>query len=169
MSASFQNSVVSSLPTIFEVVFKPIQKSYQKVIGLNIVFIFLLTLGLAFFLDSKSLFEFSELPFGIYSLVTVLFSGIFFLKAISFKTRKYLLREKDISYKNGLFFKKLTTVPFHRIQHIEIDQGPFSRLFNLVSLSVFTAGDSSDDLKIRGLLKEEAAQIKEYISSQIDG
>ena len=42
-------------------------------------------------------------------------------------------------------------------------------MFHLVSLSVFTAGDSSDDLKIRGLLKEEADQINDFISSQIDG
>jgi membrane protein YdbS with pleckstrin-like domain len=39
----------------------------------------------------------------------------------------------------------------------------------LVSLSVFTAGDSSDDLKISGLIKEEAQQIKEFISNKIDG
>ena len=80
-----------------------------------------------------------------------------------------MVREKDISYKKGVFYKKITTVPFNRIQHVEIDQGPISRFFNLASLSVFTAGDSSDDLKVNGLLKDEAQQIKEYISNQIDG
>lgn len=169
MSDSFQNSVINTFPTIFEVVFKPIQKSYLKVILLNITFVFLLTLGLVFFLDSNELFEVSEFSFAIYIIITALFAVIFFLKIISFKTRKYIVREKDLSYKSGLLFKKLTTVPFNRIQHIEIDQGPFTRMFHLVSLSVFTAGDSSDDLKIRGLLKEEADQINDFISSQIDG
>ena len=153
MSDSFQNSVINTFPTIFEVVFKPIQKSYLKVILLNITFVFLLTLGLVFFLDSNELFEVSEFSFAIYIIITALFAVIFFLKIISFKTRKYIVREKDLSYKSGLLFKKLTTVPFNRIQHVEIDQGPFTRMFHLVSLSVFTAGDSSDDLKIRGLLK----------------
>ncbi|WOC39834.1 PH domain-containing protein [Polaribacter sp. HL-MS24] len=169
MSDSFQNSVINTFPTIFEVVFKPIQKSYLKVILLNITFVFLLTLGLVFFLDSNELFEVSEFSFAIYIIITALFAVIFFLKIISFKTRKYIVREKDLSYKSGLLFKKLTTVPFNRIQHVEIDQGPFTRMFHLVSLSVFTAGDSSDDLKIRGLLKEEADQINDFISSQIDG
>ena len=80
-----------------------------------------------------------------------------------------MVREKDISYKSGLLFKKTTTIPFNRIQHLEIDQGPISRFFDLAVLSVFTAGNSSDDLKIRGLKQEDAAKIKEFISSQIDG
>ena len=88
---------------------------------------------------------------------------------IGLKKRKYAVREKDISYEKGILFRSLTTVPFNRIQHVEIDEGPISRLFGLVSLSVFTAGDSSDDLKVSGLLKEEAKQIKEFISNKIDG
>ena len=64
---------------------------------------------------------------------------------------------------------KTTTVPFNRIQHIEINQGPFSRFFDLATLSIFTAGNSSHDLKIRGIKISEAEKIKEFISSKIDG
>ena len=85
-----------------------------------------------------------------------------------FSKRKYALREKDISYKSGLFVHKITTVPFSRIQHVEIDEKPVSRIFGLSSLSVFTAGDSSDDLEIKGITKEEAQQIKEFISHKIN-
>ena len=67
-----------------------------------------------------------------------------------------------------MYIKRITTVPFSRIQHIEIDEKPISRLFNLASISVYTAGDSSDDLEIRGLDKEKAQQIKEFISQKID-
>ena len=80
----------------------------------------------------------------------------------------YVVRDKDISYKAGLFTKKITTVPFSRIQHVEIDEKPISRIFNLASISVFTAGDSSDDLEIKGINKEKALQIKEFISTKID-
>ena len=79
------------------------------------------------------------------------------------------LERKTSLTRKVFFFRSLTTVPFNRIQHIEIDQGPIARYFDLVSLSVFTAGDSSDDLKVSGLLKEEAKQIKEFISTKIDG
>lgn len=92
-----------------------------------------------------------------------------FFEILGFEKRKYAVREKDISYKKGLLYKSLTTVPFNRIQHVEIDQGPISRFFGLATLSVFTAGDSSDDLKIKGLLKEQSLQIKEFITNKIDG
>ncbi|MDD7914357.1 PH domain-containing protein [Polaribacter ponticola] len=82
--------------------------------------------------------------------------------------RMYAIREKDISYKSGLWVKKMTTVPFSRIQHVETDEKPISRLFGLASLSVYTAGDSSDDLEINGITRETALKIKEFISFKIN-
>ena len=82
--------------------------------------------------------------------------------------KKYALRERDISYKSGLLIKKITTVPFSRIQHVEIDEKPISRLFGLASLSVYTAGDSSDDLVVKGLKKEILSQSKNLCMSIYD-
>lgn len=169
MLDSFQNIVVSSFPNILEVEFKYINRKYLKVILINITFVYLSLLSVVFFLEYKNILGLEEVAFWLFLLITILFIYTIFIKIIGFKRRKFLVREKDISYKKGVFYKKITTVPFNRIQHVEIDQGPISRFFNLASLSVFTAGDSSDDLKVNGLLKDEAQQIKEYISNQIDG
>ena len=169
MLDSFQNIVVSSFPNILEVEFKYINRKYLKVILINITFVYLSLLSAVFFLEYKNILGLEEVTFWLFLLITILFIYTIFIKIIGFKRRKFLVREKDISYKKGVFYKKITTVPFNRIQHVEIDQGPISRFFNLASLSVFTAGDSSDDLKVNGLLKDEAQQIKEYISNQIDG
>ena len=169
MLDSFQNIVVSSFPNILEVEFKYINRKYLKVILINITFVYLSLLSAVFFLEYKNILGLEEVTFWLFLFITILFIYTIFIKIIGFKRRKFLVREKDISYKKGVFYKKITTVPFNRIQHVEIDQGPISRFFNLASLSVFTAGDSSDDLKVNGLLKDEAQQIKEYISNQIDG
>lgn len=169
MLDSFQNIVVSSFPNILEVEFKYINRKYLKVILINITFVYLSLLAAVFFLEYKNILGLEEVIFWLFLFITILFIYTIFIKIIGFKRRKFLVREKDISYKKGVFYKKITTVPFNRIQHVEIDQGPISRFFNLASLSVFTAGDSSDDLKVNGLLKDEAQQIKEYISNQIDG
>ncbi|MDG1398998.1 MAG: PH domain-containing protein, partial [Polaribacter sp.] len=104
----------------------------------------------------------------IYVLFIVFFGAIFIVLNLSFPFRKYALREKDITYKAGLLVKKITTVPFSRVQHVEIDEKPISRIFGLSSISVYTAGDSSDDLEIKGIKKETALQIKEFISSKIN-
>ena len=169
MLDSFQNIVVSSFPNILEVEFKYINRKYLKVILINITFVYSSLLAAVFFIEYENILGLEEVTFWLFLFITILFIYTIFIKIIGFKRRKFLVREKDISYKKGVFYKKITTVPFNRIQHVEIDQGPISRFFNLASLSVFTAGDSSDDLKVNGLLKDEAQQIKEYISNQIDG
>jgi hypothetical protein len=169
MIDSFQNIAVTSYPEIIKIDFKSIESKYLKVILINTFSVFAVAFLLVSLADYKSLFEFIENTIWIY---LSMFSGLIFIllvKKVGFKKRKYAVREKDISYAKGILFRSLTSIPFNRIQHIEIDEGPISRLFGLVSLSVFTAGDSSDDLKISGLLKEEAKQIKEFISNKIDG
>lgn len=169
MEESFQNDVVLDLPNITKIEFKRIDKSYLKVITINFLFAFI-----PFFIGLLVLhqFAFSEKVNAyivyIYIVFFVFFGCIFGFLMLSFPLRKYALREKDISYKRGLLVKKMTTVPFSRIQHVEIDEKPISRLFGLASLSVYTAGDSSDDLEIKGIQKETALQIKEFISLKID-
>ena len=169
MTDFFQNNAVTSYPEITQTDFKSINKRYFKVIVIQTTLIFTVLFIAIIFMNYKDLFEWSEYSVWLYVMLSFIFMVILFLKIIGFKKRKYAVREKDISYKKGVFFRSLTTVPFNRIQHIEIDQGPVARYFGLVALSVFTAGDSSDDLKVSGLLKKDAVQIKEFISTKIDG
>lgn len=83
-----------------------------------------------------------------------------------FFVRGYALREQDITYKHGWLFHHQITIPFNRIQHTEINNGPIDRFFNLCELEIYTAGGSSSDLSISGLDPEKAAAMKEYISEK---
>lgn len=170
MTNLFQNNVVPTFPDITKIDFIKINKKYLKVILLNIfLYLLLLLIGLIlwdFYFLSEQI---PNLKIYLYLCLIVVFLFLYTVFIIGFSKRKYAVREKDISYKSGILFKKTTTVPYNRVQHIEIDQGPFSRIFKLAAISVYTAGDSSDDLKISGILKEDAIQIKEFISNKIDG
>ncbi|WP_439131674.1 PH domain-containing protein [Polaribacter sp.] len=169
MEEQFQNDIVLDLPDITKIEFKRIDKSYLKVITINFFLVFLpFLIGLIALHQFVFTEPFNEYIIYIYILFFVFFGCIFGFIRLSFPLRKYALREKDISYKRGLLMKKMTTVPFSRIQHVEIDEKPISRLFGLASLSVYTAGDSSDDLEVKGIQKETALQIKEFISTKID-
>jgi uncharacterized protein len=165
----FKNDEVLDLPDISKINFKKIDKSYFNVILINFFLIFIIFLTVIIVLDN---YVFSDdikvYKFFIYLIFTLIFAYAFVHITLAFPKRKYVLRDKDISYKSGLIFYKLTTVPFSRVQHVEIDEKPFSRVFNLASISVYTAGDSSDDLVIKGLPKSEALKIKEFISSKIN-
>ena len=169
MSIPFQNNLTTSFPDITKIEFQKIDKSYFKVICINFFLVFIpLLVGLILLNQLVLSDEVNEYILAIYLFFLSFFCFIFVYLILSFPKRKYALREKDISYKSGLFVKKLTTVPFSRVQHIEIDEKPISRIFGLSSLSVYTAGDSSNDLEIKGIKKDTALQIKEFISTKIN-
>lgn len=80
--------------------------------------------------------------------------------------RSYALRDKDLTYKKGWIFYSTTTIPFNRIQHTEVSQGPLERRFELCSLKIFTAGGSTSDLSIPGLEEDEAQQLRDFIAKK---
>jgi membrane protein YdbS with pleckstrin-like domain len=169
MTDIFQNNTVTTFPDITKVEFIKINKNYLKVILINVFLFFILFFaGLALVHQFVFPQEFNEFIIPIYSVFIAIFGFIILYLILSFTKRKYALREKDISYKSGLLVKKLTTVPFSRIQHVETDEKPISRIFGLSSLSVYTAGDSSDDLVIKGITKKKALKIKEFITTKIN-
>lgn len=80
----------------------------------------------------------------------------------------YVIRKHDIVYRRGIFFRRVTTIPFSRMQHCEIQEGPLERLFGLNTLLVFTAGGSSSDLALPGLPPDEAGRLRNYILQRVN-
>ena len=166
----FSNIEILQLPDISKLTFKRIHKDYLKVLILTTLTIFSILFLTLFLLETnvEEIGEFVYLNY-LYFLLVSLFLLLIIAFGIGFSRRKYVLRDKDITYKSGVLIKNLTTVPFSRIQHVEINEAPISRIFKLASLNIFTAGDSSNDLVIKGIKKEEALKIKEFINQQIHG
>ncbi len=75
----------------------------------------------------------------------------------------YCLREQDITMFKGWLFRKISTQPICRIQHIEVKQGPVDRKSGLAKLHVFSAGDLTQTFIIPGLEKEKAEFIRNTI------
>lgn len=75
----------------------------------------------------------------------------------------YVIRDKDLVYRKGVFWRSVTAVPFNRVQHVETSSSPLDRRFDLASLKVFTAGGASGDLKIDGLGAERAEQLRALV------
>ncbi len=165
----FKNNLVNQLPDVSELTFKRIHKDYLKVLVLTTLTVFFV-LFLSVFLLETYVEKISNLEYVnyFYLLFSIVFLILITVFVIGFSRRKYVLREKDVTYKSGVLIETITTVPYSRIQHVEINESPISRIFKLASLNVFTAGDSSNDLVIKGIKKEEALKIKEFINQQIN-
>lgn len=84
------------------------------------------------------------------------------------RSRKYYLRELDITWHSGWLWRSITSVPYNRIQHVEIGQGIIEKWVGLATLHVYTAGKSSSDLNIPGLNLVRAEQLKDFILNQVN-
>jgi uncharacterized protein len=67
----------------------------------------------------------------------------------------------------GYMFYRDTVVPFGRIQHIDVDQGPIDRRYDLATLTVHTAGNHNSTVALPGLLHADALAMRETIRSAI--
>ena len=75
----------------------------------------------------------------------------------------FLVRERDLSLRGGLLSITEQTVPFNRVQHVQVDRGPLERVFGLASLSVNTAGGGLGRFRIRGLNMDLAEHLKAVV------
>lgn len=153
---------LSGLPEAEQMEMIPLEPAYKKVryisAGIVAAIMIFAIWVIAFFLPEIS-------PFGYIgaSLMTILMSWIVYYNGLVFHSMGYAVREKDISYKSGLLWKSITTVPFNRVQHCDLKQGILDRRFGLSKLTIYTAGGQSTDLMIPGLLPDTAEKLKTFI------
>ena len=78
-----------------------------------------------------------------------------------------LIREHDITYRSGIIFPSVTTVPFCKIQQVSIRQNPVSRLFGLYSVAVVNGAQLMTETAIPGLTRERAEEIKAFLIERV--
>jgi membrane protein YdbS with pleckstrin-like domain len=165
----FQNQTlqIDDLPKFEQVEGHPIDRAFLKVLRLQ--FGFLLILFFAILLSLKFFADFPALAFyPILAVLIVLFSLSLIEIEKGFPRRKFGIREKDILFQKGYIVFSQTVLPYSRIQHVEVKQGPIFKAFKLFTLKVFTAGSSSGDLSIAGLNRSDADKLKAQILKAAD-
>ncbi|MFD2288355.1 PH domain-containing protein [Pedobacter petrophilus] len=169
LTENFTNEAIdiSTLPKFEQVVLKKLHPDYWKIMCINLVLFFLpLAIGIAlllFFVDDFR--PYIALMISAYAAIIVISTLLFY---ISFKKRGYALRTKDLIYKSGIISDSTTIVPLNRIQHIELNESIFSRMYHLGSLQIFTAGGHSGHLHISGIPIAEAKSIRDLLLQKLD-
>ncbi|WP_179353699.1 PH domain-containing protein [Winogradskyella vidalii] len=162
---------IESLPKVEAVNLKPIAKSYFKIIALNKLALYagliVLVFGGRYFMEKNEAVQFNL--WYILSAVSVFCILNFVIGYLAFKKRKYAVREHDVIYSKGLIIHSIITVPMSRIQHVEESRSWLARYLDLATLNIYTAGEAGSDLSIKGLPYLEAKEIKEIISSKVNG
>jgi membrane protein YdbS with pleckstrin-like domain len=75
----------------------------------------------------------------------------------------YAIDDKWLYAEGGVFWKRRSRLPISRVQMVDVNQGPWQRVYGLGSLRVFTAatGQSTAELSYQNI--ENAEQVRDYV------
>lgn len=80
-----------------------------------------------------------------------------------FRAWGYAELADDLYITRGVWFQRLTAVPYGRMQVVEVEAGPLERAFKLATVKLVTAS-ASTDATIPGLLPGEAARLRDRLT-----
>ena len=157
------------LPRVDPLPFEPLSKEYSKIVSILLLLPWLvLTLSAALIVTLINAPFHPFLEWGYYAVLIVGSGAFIALAKRVAQSRGYVLRKKDIHYKSGVLWHKTRSLPFSRIQHMEIESGPLARHYDVTTLKFYTAGGGSADMQIPALDTTTAHNIRAYIIGKTD-
>jgi membrane protein YdbS with pleckstrin-like domain len=79
----------------------------------------------------------------------------------------YCEGEDELEIRHGMLVRVRTIVPFGRVQHIDVAQGPIQRPFGLATLILHTAGTQGAAVPLPGLVHADAEAMRDRIRAKI--
>jgi membrane protein YdbS with pleckstrin-like domain len=76
----------------------------------------------------------------------------------------YAERERDLVVRHGLLIRRLSIVPYARMQFVDVTAGPLERAFTLATVQLHTAAAASD-ARVPGLEPTEAARLRDRLTA----
>ena len=76
----------------------------------------------------------------------------------------YTERDEDLIVARGVLVRRLSVVPYGRMQFVDVTAGPVERAFRLATVKLHTAAAASD-ARIPGLERDEAARLRDRLAA----
>lgn len=80
----------------------------------------------------------------------------------------YSLRPNHLMARQGVLFRHVTSIPYGRIQYVDVDSGPLERAHHLVRLTIRTAGVTASKVTLYGIPTECGQQLRELLIRRAD-
>jgi len=77
---------------------------------------------------------------------------------------RYQERDDDLLVGRGVLIRRLSVIPYGRMQFVEVTAGPIERLFGLATVRMHTAAFASD-ARVPGLEPAEAARLRDQLAA----
>ena len=76
----------------------------------------------------------------------------------------YAERGDDLLVRRGVMIRRLTVVPYGRMQFVDVTAGPVDRIFRLATVQLHTAA-AATDARIPGLARADADRLRDRLAS----
>ena len=76
----------------------------------------------------------------------------------------YAERADDLLVRRGVLVRRLSVVPYGRMQYVDVTAGPLDRRLGLARVTLHTAAAASD-ASIPGLLRDEATRLRDRLAA----
>jgi membrane protein YdbS with pleckstrin-like domain len=142
----------------------PLHPNYVKAVRIGTLIFALPLVVAALLLELADL-----LPRGVF-LVPVLLLALWLIVRVPlrrYQARGYQMGEDRLRVVRGLIFRSDSVVPFGRVQHIDVHQGPLERGYGLATLVLHTAGNHNASVALPGLGHDDAMAMREEIRAHV--
>lgn len=142
----------------------PLHPNYVKAVRIGTLIFALPLVVAALILELADL-----LPRGAF-FVPVLLLALWLIVRVPlrrYQARGYQMGADRLRVVRGLIFRSDTVVPFGRVQHIDVHQGPLERGYGLATLVLHTAGNHNASVSLPGLGHDDAMAMREEIRAHV--
>lgn len=113
------------------------------------------------------LFIFTDWPWGLAAvgvgLIMIAWRG--WRQSAIVRAWGFAERDTDLYIRSGIFYRRLTVVPYGRMQAVEVTAGPLQRAFKVATVKLVTASAQSDAV-IPGLDPDAAAALRDRLTER---
>lgn len=136
------------------------------------IFLGIISVYLAVFLYKRYI-SISELLVWLWIIIPALLVIFYIWARLSYRFYRYDLNDNGFRKESGVIWKKYVTIPYGRIQNVDIFRGIWARILGLSDLNIQTAGLSSGggrygtsyiaEGRLPGLSQEEAEKLRDEL------
>lgn len=108
-------------------------------------------------------------PMGIVfvPVALLLIYPVFLAPPRQFRAWRYAADDEELRIARGVWTRVETIVPYGRVQHIDVAQGPVERAFGVARLILHTAGTAHSEVVLPGLTRARAEAMRDEIRAHI--
>jgi uncharacterized protein len=146
----------------------PLEPGQLKAMRISAAITGAILLAVAVGLD-VGLFLNAKMPFGLVTVPVglLLLHFVFVTPARRFRRWGYAKTEDELHVAHGVLVHTETSIAFHRVQHIDVAQGPIERMCGVWELVLNTSGTLNSRIRLPGLSRATAEALRDEIRQRI--